>query len=74
MTKQLNKLNCMNYHVSITDNSHWYAQNGLRSLYTYSKISNKTFKEICTEMLVSGQVELKDLRENDNDDLVLTMI
>ena len=56
MKKQvnLNKLNCMNYHVSMGD-EHWYAQNGLRSLYQYAIRSDKSFREICTELNDKGE-------------------
>ena len=74
MKVNLNRLNCMNYHVSDSDDGFWYAQNGLRSLYVYSKDTDKSFKAICTELHTNGQVILKDLRDNDNEQLVLTMI
>lgn len=74
MNTLLNTLNCNNYHVADSDNEHWYAQNGLRSLYEYSKISDKTFKAICIEMLAKKEVILKDTRNNGNDILVLTLI
>ncbi len=70
----INKLNCNNYHVSDTDGEFWYAQNGLRSIYTYSKISNTPFKTICLELLNSGQIVVNDTRDNNNDTLCLTMI
>ena len=56
MTKNLNLLNCNNYHVSdLGTGDHWYAQNGLRSLYAYSKITNESFRTICDELLAYGQ-------------------
>jgi hypothetical protein len=70
----LNKLNCMNYHVSDSEGDHWFACNGLRSLYTYSKVSDIDFRELCLKMLDKGEVILKDTRDNDNDTLTLTMI
>ena len=70
----LKKLNCMNYHVADSEGEHWYAQNGLRSLYVYSKISNKSFREICTDLNDRGECILKDKRNIDNDILVLSMI
>lgn len=74
MNQKLTKLNCMNYHVSDSNNDHWYAQNGLRSLYVYSKDTDKSFKTICNELYNKGEIILKDLKDNDNDILVLTMI
>ena len=74
MNDKLTRLNCMNYHVSDSDNEHWFAQNGLRSLYTYSKLSNITFKELCLQMIDKGQVIVKDLRDNNNDQLIISMI
>ena len=52
----LNKLNCMNYHVSDSEGDFWYAQNGLRSLYQYAIRSDKTLRELCNELLDKGQV------------------
>lgn len=74
LNDKLNKLNCMNYHVSDSENNSWYAQNGLRSLYEYSKVSNSSFKAIANEMHIKGQVILNDTRDNNNERLVLTMI
>lgn len=73
MNEKLNTLNCMNYHVQDeTNDEYWYATNGLRSLYNYSKVSeNKTFREICLEMIERQEVEL--LHKSGNI-LVLTMI
>ena len=45
----LNRLNCMNYHVSDNDGGFWYAQNGLRSIFEYSKLSDKSFRELCRQ-------------------------
>lgn len=70
----LNKLNCNNYHVCDSENDHWYAQNGLRSLYEYSKISDKTFREICTVLYYKGEITIKDIRDNDNEFLTITLI
>jgi hypothetical protein len=55
----LNRLNCMNYHVADTSGEHWYAQNGLRSLYQYAIRSDKSFREICTELNNLGEVTFK---------------
>lgn len=74
MTKDLQKLNCMNYHVADSDNEYWFAQNGLRSLYTYSKITDTSFRDICLGLLLKGEVILKDTRNNENEVLVLSMI
>ena len=74
MNKDLQRLNCMNYHVADSDNEYWFAQNGLRSLYTYSKIGNKSFREICNELSTKGECILRDMRDIDNDVLILTMI
>jgi hypothetical protein len=64
MNDNLNKLNCNNYHVyDHISNDSWFAQNGLRSLYEYSKISGSTFKAICLTLLNSGQVTIMDQRE-----------
>lgn len=70
----LKKLNCMNYHISDSENEFWFAQNGLRSLFIYSKITDKSFRDICVQLDRTGEIILQDLRENDNDTLVLTMI
>lgn len=72
--KNLNRLNCMNYHVEDSNGDFWYAYNGLRSLYEYSKISEKSFRLICETMILEGQIRLKDIRDNENETLVLTMI
>lgn len=74
MKEQLNRLNCMNYHVTDSEGDHWYATNGLRSLYEYSKITDTDFRCLCIAMDIGGQVILKDIRDNNNDTLVLTMI
>ena len=74
MNEELTKLNCMNYHVADSNNDYWYACNGLRSLYQYSKVSNMSFKELCTGMIHKGEVILQDTRDNDNDVLILTMV
>jgi hypothetical protein len=67
----LNKLNCMNYQVfDVETRDYWYAQQGLRSLYNYSKDSDMSFRELCTRMLDRGEVILK----YDDIILVLTMI
>lgn len=71
----IKRLNCMNYHVNDDFNdAHWYAQNGLRSLFEYSKICNKSFKTICIELFETQQITIQDLRENDCTTLTLTMI
>jgi len=50
----------MNYHVSCeSSGDYWYAQNGLRSLYEYAIRSNKTFREICTELDGKGEISFK---------------
>jgi hypothetical protein len=74
MKEQLNKLNCMNYHVQNSKDDFWYAQNGLRSLWVYSKESDTSFRELCLKMLEEGQVIVKDLRDNDNERFIITMI
>jgi hypothetical protein len=67
----LNKLNCMNYHVFEPESGdHWYAQQGLRSLYNYSKNSDMPFRELCTRMLDKGEVIIN----RQGAQLVLTMI
>lgn len=75
MREKLNKLNCMNYQVNceITDNF-WYAQNGLRSLYTYSANSDHSFKELCLKMLETGQVTLTYNQLGELKKYTLTMI
>lgn len=72
-SEKLNTLNCMNYHVQDeTNDEYWYATNGLRSLYNYSKVTeNKNFREICLEMIERQQVELL---HKSGSILVLTMI
>lgn len=72
-SEKLNTLNCINYHVQDeTNDEHWYATNGLRSLYNYSKVSeNKNFREICLEMIEKGEVEIL---HKSGIVLVLTMI
>jgi hypothetical protein len=74
--KKLNKLNCMNYHVTdLTVGDTWFAWSGLRSLYTYSKISDTSFKKICIDLLEVGQTEIIDTRPDYlGHKLVLTMI
>jgi len=70
----LNKLNCMNYHVSESNtNDFWYAQNGIRSLYAYSKLDDAfSFRAICEQMSCYGEITLKDNRTGNF--LTLTMI
>jgi len=70
----LNRLNCMNYQVHDAEGDYWYAQNGLRSIYTYSKCTDVPFREICLALLKEGQIEFKDTRDNNNETLCLTMI
>lgn len=72
-SEKLNTLNCMNYHVQDeTNDEYWYATNGLRSLYNYSKVTeNKNFREICLEMIERQEVELL---HKSGSILVLTMI
>jgi hypothetical protein len=74
MSKQLNKLNCNNYHVSDASGDFWFACDGLRSLYRLSKCSNVTFKAICLELLASGQIIIDDVRDNENKFFVITLI
>ena len=74
MTDNLSRLNCMNYQVHDLEGEYWYAQNGLRSLFTYSKLSSTGFKDICKALLTEGQIVIQDLRDNDNETLCLTMI
>ena len=56
----LNKLNCMNYHIEDDAEDFWFAQCGLRSLYNYSKTSNSSFKDICYKLLLDGQIEINN--------------
>lgn len=73
MTDNLNRLNCNNYYVyDHHSEDHWYAQNGLRSLYQYAKLSDKSFRDICLSLLDSGEVTLLDTRYGT--ELTLTMI
>jgi len=74
MNDRLNKLNCMNYHVADSDDNIWFAQNGLRSLYEYSKIGTMSFRTICLLMLDQGEITITDIRNNDNEKITLTMI
>lgn len=60
----LKKLNCNNYYVyDHLTKDHWYAQNGLRSLFEYSKISGSTFRDICEKLNSLGEVTIMDQRE-----------
>ena len=60
----LNKLNSMNYYVyDHMTGDHWYAQCGLRSLFTYSKISGSTFRHICESLNSEGEVTIQDMRD-----------
>lgn len=70
----LNRLNCMNYHVSDSEGNYWFAQNGLRSLYCYSKCTDTSFRDICLSLINKGEIIIKDIRDNDNDTFCLTMI
>lgn len=74
MQHNLDKLNCMNYQIHDSDEDFWFAQNGLRSLYTYSKCTDVSFREICLTLIKEGQIEFKDTRDNDNETLCITMI
>ena len=76
ITMDLKKLNCMNYHVQChTTGDHWFAQCGLRSLYTYSKVSESTFRDICTTLNDKGEITVIDTREEfKGQKLTLTMI
>ena len=59
MTPNLTLLNCNNYHVSEHDSGdHWYAQNGLRSLWVYAKLSKQSFRMICDELLAYGETTI----------------
>lgn len=52
----LKKLNCNNYYVyDHVSEEHWYAQNGLRSLFNYSKKANKSFRQICSDISENGE-------------------
>lgn len=68
--ENLNKLNVMNYMINdLKEGGYWYADNGLRSLYHYSKqTKDMTFRQICEQLLVDGQVILKDYG------IIITMI
>ena len=70
----LNRLNCMNYHVSESiTGDHWYAQNGLRSLFVYSKLDEDfTFRQLCEILHDLQEVTIKDNRTGNY--LTLTMI
>lgn len=74
MNETLKTLNCMNYICVDSNDDHWYACNGLRSLYEYSKISNTTFKELCTKMIHEREVTIADTRNNNNETITLSMI
>lgn len=63
----LNKLNCNNYHVyDHVTGDHWYAQNGIRSLWVYSKISGSTFRHICESLSINSEVTIMDQRDIDD--------
>ena len=71
----LQKLNCMNYHVYDHETGdHWYATNGLRSLFEYAKIScDFSFKDLRYLMIDNeGEATIKDSRTGNY--LTLTMI
>ena len=70
----LQKLNCMNYQIHDADGEYWFAQSGLRSLFTYAELSDTSFRDICTELLSSGQIVISDNRDNDNSEFCITMI
>jgi hypothetical protein len=75
MQHNMDRLNCMNYHVYDNETEDfWFAQNGLRSLYAYSKNSNKTFRELCLEMIKTGEVEIIRTHDGESVQLTLTMI
>ncbi len=64
----------MNYYVyeSVTCDQ-WYAQNGLRSLYAYSKLDDDfSFRDLCGVLSDTGEVTIKDNRTGNY--LTLTMI
>lgn len=63
MKIDLNRLNVMNYMIhDLECSDYWYADNGLRSLYRYSKMTSMSFKEICQTLNDEGQVILKDYK------------
>lgn len=71
--RTLKTLNCMNYHVYENQTTDvWFACNGWRSLYTYSKISGSTFRHICETLIKIGEVTIVDNRTGNT--LTLTII
>ena len=54
--KLLNKLNVMNYHVSLRlEDESFFATGGLRSLFALSKMYKFEFKAACLELLKENQ-------------------
>ena len=56
MKIDLNKLNCMNYCIHDHEGDWYFAQQGLRSLYNWSKRLDISFKELCMIMGKEGQI------------------
>jgi hypothetical protein len=75
LNENLNKLNCNNYHVSEDETGdYWFAQNGLRSLYHYSKMATKMdFRTLCLRMIETGEVTI-EIDSDTEDTLTLTLI
>ena len=71
----LQALNCNNYHVQDnTDSDHWYAYNGWRSLWTYSKIADISFREICQTLIKKGEVTFNAKFEASTNSVTFTLI
>jgi hypothetical protein len=62
----LNKLNCMNYHVEDDMQDFWYSTNGLRSIYNYSKVSDISFKDLCLALLKDKQIKINNIDKRYN--------
>ena len=59
MKYNLNKLNNMNYYFSCPTET-YYLTNGIRSLYYISNRYNVSFKDLCKQLLIDGQVVYKE--------------
>lgn len=72
--RTLDTLNCNNYHVSEDfTGEYWFAQNGLRSLWHYSKMANISFRTLCLKMMETGEVTIT-IDSDTEETLTLTMI
>ncbi len=60
----LNKLDNSNYLITDSLDNIWFATEGLRALYAYSKISTATLRHICTELDNVGEITIKDIRDD----------